>query len=97
MRDVDEGEVGPLGCRVAHVRDAALRTRVLQVDGGNVAAGAPPAEPALGQLELVRPLEHDDVDVGLGRLLRRDLDRRGRPVPGSRAAEPIGTAVGKRG
>ena len=63
MGDVDEQQVVAVGGRVAHVGDPALRRVVLHVDRRDVAARTP-AEPLLGQvLELVRALEHDDVEV----------------------------------
>ena len=60
VRDVDEQQVRPVGGGVAHLGDPALRRVVLDVDGREVAAAQPlRREP----LELVRALEHDDVEV----------------------------------
>ena len=61
--DVDEREVVAVGRRVAHVGDPALRRVVLDVDGGQVAAGRGPSQSRGQVLELVRALQDDDVDV----------------------------------
>ncbi len=94
--DVDEQQVVAVGRRVAHLGDPALRRVVLDVDGGDVAAGSA-AEPVLGQvLELVRALQHDGVEVLVAQRLGRQLgDAVVRPVVGPRDADAVGAAVGQ--
>jgi hypothetical protein len=98
VRDVHEREVGPVRGGVAHLGDPALRRVVLDVDRGDVAAGAPAAEPVLGEvLELVRALEDDDVEVLLADLLGRELPHPVGPGVGLRAPAAVRAAVGQDG
>jgi hypothetical protein len=94
MGHVHQRQVGAVRGGVAHLGDAALRGVVLEVDRRQVAARAPPGEPALAQaVELAGPLEDHHVDVELGRLGRSHLDRRGRPLPGERPTATVGAAI----
>ena len=98
VRDVHEREVAAVGGRVAHVGDPPLRRVVLEVDGREVAARLAAAEQFLGErVQLARALEDHDVDVRLGRLLRRHLDRVRRPLPGLCAPAAVGAAVWEDG
>ena len=55
------------GCSLPH---GVLGGRVvLEVDGGQVGAH-PPAGPPLDEVDLVGPLQHDDVDLLVAQLLR---------------------------
>src|SRR4029453_5693515 len=65
--DVHHHQVVAVAGTVTQLVDAPLRRVVLQVDRGHLPPRPPPAQPLGGQpLQLVRPLQHDHVDLGVG-------------------------------
>src|SRR5690606_24072725 len=62
LGDVDERDVTTVRHRVHTVYRKRARGGVLDVNGRNVVTEST-AQPAFGQLELLGPLQHDQVDV----------------------------------
>ncbi len=91
--DVHDRQIGAVGARVAGVRYGAVGRVVLQVQRGHVAAGAPPAEPPLGQLDLVRALQQHQVDGRVAELLGGGLAHRGGPEEGAGPSEAVRVAA----
>ncbi len=82
--DVDEGDAGQVGGRVAGVGHVAVRGVVLQVDQGRAAA-----QPLVDEGEFVGALEDHEVDVRVAQALRGEFDDAVGPVPGAGAAEAV--------
>ena len=98
-RDVDDRHVAQPGVpegRMLTTHGVLGRRVVLQVQRGQVGS-QPAAGPALDEVDLVRPLEDDDVDLRVVQLLRSHLPGARRPVPGLRPAAAVRAAVGKDG
>src|SRR6185312_14430733 len=77
---------------MAAVHGMWLGRVVLQKNRRELISGTP-TEPLLGQLDFVQPLQNDDVDVFVAKLVGRALGDRGWPMPRARSAAPVGTAV----
>ena len=98
VRDVHEQQVVAVGHRVpAAGRRPAARGVVLEEDGRHVAPGTA-AQPALGEVDLLGPLQDHDVDVGVGQLLGEvstaeagQFQAAGRPPPHGPRSGSVGS------
>ncbi len=98
MGDVDDRDVVTLRERVARGRGVAPRRVVLDEHGREIDTG-PPARPVLDEVDLLRALQDDDVDLvgGRGEILRRTLHGGVGPGPCGRTPAAPRPALGQGG
>jgi hypothetical protein len=87
VRDVHDRDVAAVGERVPGRHGGGLRRVVLEEDRGQFRPEAP-SEQALGELEFLEALQHDEVDGFITKGVRGDFDRGGRPVTASPSEAP---------
>jgi hypothetical protein len=92
MRDVHDRDVAPAGHRMRRVGHLSLGGVVLEIDGGHIRARVA-AEPVGGELDLVRPLEHDQIDGFVTQRRCRDLDSGLGPGPRRCPAQAVRVTV----